>query len=104
MTDFICTNSITIAVVCIIIVAIITLAYMNRKDVLKKAALYAVAKAEDAWGSKTGQIKFAEVYSFLRTKYPIITFFVSEKALTNIIEKALVTLKEIIGKQKEDKS
>ena len=104
MIDFICANSITIAIICIIIIAIIILAYMNRKDVLKKAALYAVAKAEEAWGSKTGQIKFAEVYSFLRTKYPIITFFVTEKTLTNIIEKALVTLKEIISNQKEVKS
>lgn len=107
MIDFICNNPVTVAVIAIILIAIIVLFLTNRKDILRKAALYAVARAEDAWGSNTGRIKFAEVYTYLKKTFPIITFFVTEKALSNIIETALTSLKQIIEtkqvKDSEDK-
>ena len=97
MLDFIQNNSVLCIVVAIIVIALIAYIYRYRKDILKKAALYAVASAEKAWGSKTGQIKFSEAYTYLKKNYPFITFFLSEKQLSTIIEDALVNLKQIIA-------
>ena len=97
MLEFISNNAILCAVVGIIIIALIFYLYRYRKGILKKVALYAVAKAEDTWGSNTGRIKFAEAYTYIKKNYPIITFFVSEKQLSNIIEEALTSLKDILS-------
>lgn len=75
----------------------ITLMYNNRKDLLTKSALYIVAKVEEEWGSNTGRIKFAEAYTYLKQTYPIITFFLPEEVLRNLIEEALVQLKDILA-------
>ena len=91
------------AVIGVIVFAILVYAFYNRKGLLTKAALDAVAKAQQAWGSHAGQLKFAEVYSYLKFKFPIITFFLSEKKLSGIIENSLAKLKEIISeKAKKD--
>lgn len=91
------------AVIGVIVFAILVYAFYNRKGLLTKAALDAVAKAQQAWGSHAGQLKFAEVYSYLKFKFPIITFFLSEKKLSEIIENSLAKLKEIISeKAKKD--
>lgn len=97
MLEFICQNPVLCIVVCIIIIAITVYLIRYRQDILKKAALYAVAKAEEAWGSNTGRIKFAEAYTYIKKNYPVITFFVSEAQLSKLIEDALVSLKEIIA-------
>lgn len=89
------------AVIAVIVFAILVYAFYNRKGLLTKAALDAVAKAQQAWGSHAGQLKFAEVYSYLKFKFPIITFFLSEKKLSEIIENSLAKLKEIIQKKAE---
>lgn len=96
MLEFICQNPVLCIVVCIIIIAITVYLIRYRQDILKKAALYAVAKAEEAWGSNTGRIKFAEAYTYIKKNYPVITFFVSEAQLSKLIEDALASLKEII--------
>ena len=76
---------------------IILLIYLNRKDVILKSALYIVAKVEEEWGSNMGKIKFAEAYTYLKAKYPIVTFLLPESVLKKIIEDALVKLKEILA-------
>lgn len=96
MLEFIQNNPVLCIVIAVIIVALIVYTYKYRQDILKKAALYAVAKAEEAWGSKTGQIKFSEVYTSLKKKYPFMTFFISEKQLSQIIEDALEYLKTLL--------
>jgi len=73
---------------------------------LYKAALYGVAKAEEAWGSGMGLVKFAEVYTYLKKEYPFVTFFFTEAQLSITIEMALVSLKEILtlkAKQEAEK-
>lgn len=84
-------------VVLVIVIAVLVYAYKNKKGLIAKAALYAVTKAEEAWGSNMGKIKFSEVYTYLQKQYPIVTFFFSENQITNIIEDALVKLKEILA-------
>ena len=97
MLEFIKQNPVFCIVALIIIIALIVYLIRYRQDVLKKAALYAVARAEEAWGSNTGRIKFAEAYTYIKKNYPIITFFVSEAQLSKLIEDALISLKEIIA-------
>jgi hypothetical protein len=87
----------------VVFIALAVTIYMNRKDVLLKSALYIVAKVEDEWGSDMGKIKFAEAYTYLKSKYPIITFFLPEAMLSKMIEDALVRLKEILA-SKESKA
>lgn len=90
-------NSVTLIVTVIIIAALVILINKNKRGLLYKAALYAVTKAEDAWGSNTGKIKFAEVYTYIRKEFPFITFFFTEKQLTDIIEEALEEMKRILA-------
>ena len=90
------TQTIVIAVAVVIIIALLVLVYQNRKDVLQKAALEAVARAQQAWGSNAGKLKFAEVYAYLKTKYPVVTFFISQTQMANLIERALEELKKLI--------
>lgn len=96
MKEWIMNNPIELAVIAIIIIGVCLLIYKDRKDVLYKAALMAVARAQLAWGSDVGKLKFAEVYAYLKTNYPVITFFISSALLTKIIEDALEELKRLI--------
>lgn len=83
-------------------VYIIGIMLTDNKKIIYNAALYAVALAEDKWNtSKMGKIKFAEVYTYIKKKYPIITMFFSEKQMTEIIENALTELKNILKESTE---
>ena len=97
MLEVIMNHPIETVVVAVIIVAVMVLVYINRKDVILKSALYIVAKVEEEWGSNMGQVKFAEAYTYIKSKYPIITFFLPESLMRTIIEEALVRLKEILA-------
>ena len=97
MVNWITTNPVMSLVILVIAIAIIVLIYINRKDVLLKSALYIVAKVEEEWGSDMGKIKFAKAYTYIKSKYPIVTFLLPESVLTKIIEDALVKLKEILA-------
>ena len=97
MINWIAANPVMSLVILVIAIAIIVLIYINRKDVLLKSALYIVAKVEEEWGSDMGKIKFAEAYTYIKSKYPIVTFLLPESVLTKIIEDALVKLKEILA-------
>lgn len=88
---------ITAIIVGIIIIALLIYIFFNRKDLLCKAALYAVSVAEDEWGSGTGRIKFAEVYTYIKKEFPLLTLFCTETQLTVIIEDALKDLKKILA-------
>lgn len=103
--NWILMNPVMAVAILVIIIAIIVLIYVNRKDVILKSALYIVAKVEEEWGSDMGKIKFAEAYTYLKAKYPIITFFLPQTLMTKIIEDALVKLKEILASKasKEEK-
>ena len=97
MVNWITANPVMSLVILVIAIAIIVLIYINRKDVLLKSALYIVAKVEEEWGSDMGKIKFAEAYTHIKAKYPIVTSLLPESVLTKIIEDALVKLKEILA-------
>lgn len=89
--------SVPIFFIGVIIVCVGVMILRNRRGLLVKAALYAVTKAEETWGSNTGRIKFAEVYTYLAKQYPIVTFLFTEKQISQIIEDALTQMKEILA-------
>lgn len=95
--SYVMQNAVPILVIVIIATAVTVMVIRNRKGLLVKAALYAVSKAEEVWGSNTGRIKFAEVYTYLTKQYPIITFFFTEAQISQIIEDALAQMKEILA-------
>ena len=102
--DWIAVNSFKTCLALIIIIAMVTYIYVNKREILFQAALHAVAVAEDQWGSDTGKIKFAEVYTYLKKQYPVLTLFFTEEKLSQIIEDALVRLKVILAtKAKKEK-
>ena len=90
-------NYIVIGIVLVAIVCLVVFLYYNKRDLLYKAALFGVATAEEAWGSGMGRVKFAEVYTYLKKEFPVITVFFSESQLSAIIEEALAQLKEILA-------
>ena len=97
MIDFIIANPVRALVILVIIIAVGFLIYINRKDVILKSALYIVAKVEEEWGSDMGKEKKKKAYTYIKTKYPIVTFLLPESVLKKIIEDALVKLKEILA-------
>lgn len=96
--NFILNNSYFIVLV-IILIAVTVYAIKKGKAGLYAAALYFVSVAEEEWGSKTGQIKFAKVLSTLKKTYPIISLFIKEETLKKIIEDALTEMKKILAKK-----
>jgi hypothetical protein len=97
ISNWIVANPITTFIIAVIIIALAVYVYKNKKDLLCKAALYAVSVAESEWGSDMGRVKFAEVYTYIKKELPLFTLFFTEAQLRDIIEDALVELKKILA-------
>lgn len=92
-------NNPYIILLTIILIAVIIYVIKKGKNGLYAAALYLVTVAEEEWGSKTGQIKFAEVLSSIKKTYPILTLFIREDTIKAIIEDSLTEMKHILAKK-----
>lgn len=92
-------NNPYIILLTIILIAVIIYVIKKGKNGLYAAALYLVTVAEEEWGSKTGQIKFAEVLSSIKKTYPILTLFTREDTIKAIIEDSLTEMKRILAKK-----
>lgn len=80
----------------LIIGAFALVAIRERKN-LKNWLLYAVAAAEKALGSGTGELKLRQVYDAFLAKFPIISKFMSFNTFKALIENALDELEELIN-------
>lgn len=65
--------------------------------------IWAVAKAEEALGSGTGQLKLRYVYDMFITKFPVIAKFVTYDEFKAMTEKALEEFKEMLENNKQIK-
>lgn len=92
-------NNPYIILLAIILIAVIIYVIKKGKKGIYAAALYLVTVAEEEWGSKTGQIKFAEVLSYIKKTYPILTLFIREDTLKKIIEDSLAEMKHILDEK-----
>lgn len=85
-----------------IAIVLIVLFIIGKKDALKKAALYGVAVAEEEWKkSKYGLIKKAQVITYLRVQFPVVTSFLSDKILGGVVQRAFEIASEVWKKAKE---
>jgi len=86
---------INLAVVLAVIGLLAFLIYKGKTGIVKKIVLALVIQAEANWGSGTGKIKFAEVLGTVYAKLPmIVRIFITETALSILIEEAVDFMKE----------
>ncbi len=106
VNDFIKTliNNPYIVILAVILIAVMIYVFKKGKTGLYAAAFYLVTVAEEEWGSKTGQIKFAEVLANIKKTYPIISLFIRENKLKQIIEDALTEMKRILAEKQEEEN
>jgi len=88
----------------VIIACVVVYVVAKGKKGIYEAALYLVTVAEEEWGSKTGQIKFAEVISTIKAQHPILSMIIREETLKKIIEDALMEMKTILAKKQAEEA
>ena len=87
----------------IILVAAIVLIIKDKSNA-KKWLLYAVAAAETALGSGTGELKLQMVYNEFVEKFPIAAKFMSFNGFKKLVDQALEALKDMMNKNDKIKS
>jgi hypothetical protein len=68
---------------------------------IKQWLLYAVAKAEDTFGSKTGEVKLSFVYDLFLQRFPTLAKFISFENFKIYVDEALAEVESLL-KKKED--
>lgn len=95
--DFIANNWEVIASAIIVIGGIVFSATLTVKSKLYNIAYYLVCKAEALLGSKTGEIKKAAVFTWIREKLPAsVRWFITDSFLDGIVEKAVGAMKDFL--------
>lgn len=97
-------NNANIVLFVIILIAVAIYVIKKGKKGIYATALYLVTVAEEEWGSNTGKIKFAEVISTIKKTYPIISLFIKEDKLKDIIEEALLEMKQILARKQAEEN
>ena len=65
-------------------------------NLIRQWLLYAVAVAEEQFGSETGALKLRFVYDLFVTRFPKIKVFISFEYFSTLVDDALVELIELI--------
>lgn len=73
----------------------------ERETKIKAWLLYAVSIAEKNLGSGTGQLKLALVYDMFLSKFPFASRIISFTIFTQLVDKALGKMKEMIDGNKK---
>jgi hypothetical protein len=94
MMNFVQTYWLSILLVVCFLVIMLLLWKRGKKEIVRKIIYAMVCKAEQVYGSKTGDVKYAEVWSMIYTKLPwIIRFLFSQKELEKLINDGVKLLK-----------
>lgn len=73
------------------------------KSQIATILLYLVTEAEIKYGGKTGDVKYSAVVGHLMEKLPfIVTIFISERMLGELIENAVQLMKLTFGEIKDE--
>lgn len=95
-------NWLDLLVVLIFVVAVVLLWKKGKKQAVKSMIYYLVCKAEQQFGSKTGDIKFAAVTTWLYDRLPLIVRFVfTKEEIGQYIEEAVIKLKKYLQENPE---
>ena len=68
---------------------------------IKEWLLFAVTKAEQELGEKTGQLKLRTVYDLFVSKFPTTAKLVSFETFSRWVDEALVEMKKMLENNKE---
>ena len=80
------------------VIAFFKLPVAAQKDRIRQWLLWAVSLAEQKFGGGTGQLKLREVYDKFITKFPFISKIISFQTFSNLVDDALVDMKEMLDK------
>lgn len=87
-----------IAIIAMFVALLLILYKNNKKEVVKKIILALVVQAEKNLGSKTGDLKYAEVMKGLYSALPsIVRILFTEEDINNYIEDGVQKLKEMLN-------
>ena len=87
---------ISILIILLFITGIIFFVINQRKNI-KEWLLYAVIKAEEELGSKTGKIKLRQVYNEFIITFPVISKFIKFEWFSSLVDMALVEMKKLLN-------
>lgn len=90
-------TTITIYLIVAVIVGVITLQFVNFKDWL----LWCVTKAEEKYGSNTGQLKLQYAYDLATTKFKWLTKVIPYSLFKKWVDNALEKMKEMLSNNKK---
>jgi hypothetical protein len=80
----------------LILAAVVVIAIRERKN-LKSWLVFAVASAEKALGSGTGELKLRQVYDQFLDKFPVLSKFISFEMFSSLVDKALESLEDMLN-------
>lgn len=90
---FICLLIAVLACLIAVIYNFVVLPPSGKKEALKEWLKWAVFKAEQEYGGKTGQLKLREVYNLAIQQFPWLLRFVSFEEFSLYVDEALEWLK-----------
>lgn len=70
---------------------------------IKTWLLFAVMKAENVLGSKTGQLKLLYVYDLFVKQFPVVSKFIPFTVFSTFVEEALIEMKRLMNSNNEIK-
>lgn len=80
------------------VIAFFKLPVAAQRDRIRQWLLWAVSLAEQKFGGGTGQLKLREVYDKFITKFPFTSKIISFQTFSNLVDDALVDMKEMLDK------
>jgi hypothetical protein len=105
MLEFIKANLYDILTVIVFIVGCIFLVRKGYESKVKDMLLYLVCKAEELYGSGTGELKYSAVVTWVYEKLPpIMRLLFTTKQIDCYIEAAVLQMKEYLSKNNQAKS
>ena len=101
-------DNVIIAVVVAILIGIFVLWFVKlgkekQIQIIQEWLLLAVVKAEKELGSGTGQIKLRYVYDLFLDKFKFISMFITFVQFSDLVDMALITMKEMISNNNQVK-
>ena len=105
MLEFIKANLYDILTVIVFIVGCVFLVRKGYESKVKDMLLYLVCKAEELYGSGTGELKYSAVVTWVYEKLPpIMRLLFTTKQIDCYIEAAVLQMKEYLSKNNQAKS
>lgn len=105
MLEFIKANLYNILTVIVFVVGCVFLVRRGYESKVKEMLLYLVCKAEELYGSGTGELKYSAVVTWVYEKLPpIMRLLFTTKQIDQYIEAAVLQMKEYLSKNNQAKS